>query len=53
MREARLGTAAYWIEVFNEQAERERALRRGREEAPPPDAAPPPALEDEKTPKLS
>jgi hypothetical protein len=33
---ARVGTAAYWIEVFAEQAEREAARRR---EAPPP--APP------------
>ena len=33
---ARAGTAAYWIEVFAEQAEREAARRRA---APPADAA--------------
>jgi hypothetical protein len=35
---ARVGTAPYWIEVFEEQVERERAARR----LPPPERAPEP-----------
>ena len=50
-RSASVGTAAYWIEIFEEQVSREAAKRRGAE-TPPEGPLPEPSA-GEQPPKLS